>query len=309
VIPDYETLMLPILKALSDGQTWRTREIVARMGEDFELSEDEMREMIPSGRAKLIQNRVGWACTYLRKAGLIESVRRGHNRITDAGRTVLTDPPSCIDSTFLTQFSSFQEFREKSEHTSTSGDATDATTVDITAVEEVHGTPDEIIHAQTAVLNAALRKDLTEQVLAMDPDQFEQLVVDLLVAMGYGGSVVDAGRAIGRSNDGGIDGVIKEDVLGLDTIYIQAKRWQNTIPIKEVRDFAGALLSKRSVKGVFITTSSFPSGAHDFVASIDRKIILIDGERLADLMIQFNLGVSVAETILLKELDYDYFGN
>ncbi|MFP4210986.1 MAG: restriction endonuclease [Alkalispirochaeta sp.] len=309
MIPDYETLMLPILKALSDGQTWRTREIVARMGEDFELSEDEMREMIPSGRAKLIQNRVGWACTYLRKAGLIESVRRGHNRITDAGRTVLTDPPSRIDSTFLTQFSSFQEFREKSEHTSTSGVATDATTVDITAVEEVHGTPDEIIHAQSAVLNAALRKDLTEQVLAMDPDQFEQLVVDLLVAMGYGGSVVDAGRAIGRSNDGGIDGVIKEDVLGLDTIYIQAKRWQNTVPIKEVRDFAGALLSKRSVKGVFITTSSFPSGAHDFVASIDRRIILIDGERLAGLMIQFNLGVSVAETILLKELDYDYFGN
>jgi restriction system protein len=141
VIPDYETLMLPILTAISDGQTWRTREIVARMGEEFELSEDEMREMIPSGRAKLIQNRVGWACTYLRKAGLIESVRRGHNRITDAGRTVLTDPPSRIDSTFLTQFSSFQDLREKSEHAPASGTAPDATKANPKIVEELHGTP------------------------------------------------------------------------------------------------------------------------------------------------------------------------
>ncbi len=309
MIPDYETLMLPILNALSDGQTWRTREIVARMGEEFELSEDEMREMIPSGRAKLIQNRVGWACTYLRKAGLIESVRRGHNLITEAGRKILNDPPERIDNTYLTQFSSFQEFREKGDLAAAPDAVTAIANDDSQGAAAEHGTPDEIIHAQTTVLNAALRKDLTEQVLAMDPDQFEQLVVDLLVAMGYGGSVVDAGRAMGRSNDGGIDGVIKEDVLGLDTIYIQAKKWKNTVPIKEVRDFAGALLSKRSVKGVFITTSAFPSGAHDFVASIDRRIILIDGERLADLMIQFNLGVSVAETIELKELDYDYFGN
>ncbi|MEX2444153.1 MAG: restriction endonuclease [Alkalispirochaeta sp.] len=308
MIPDYETLMLPILKALSNGETWRTREIVARMGQEFELSDEEMREMIPSGRAKLIQNRVGWACTYLRKAGLIESVRRGHNRISEAGRKILKDSPERIDNEYLTQFSSFQEFREKSDLAAAPDAITAVATDDSGGTATEHGTPDEIIHAQYALLNAALRKDLTEQVLAMDPDQFEQLVVDLLVAMGYGGSVVDAGRAIGRSNDGGIDGVIKEDVLGLDTIYIQAKRWQNTVPIKEVRDFAGALLSKRSVKGVFITTSSFPSGAHDFVASIDRRIILIDGERLAGLMIQFNLGVAVAETIHLKEVDSDYFG-
>lgn len=308
MIPDYETLMLPILKTLGDGNTWRTREIVARMGEEFNLSEEELRAMIPSGRAKLIQNRVGWACTYLRKAGLIESVRRGHNRISAVGRKILKNPPERMDNAYLTQFASFQEFREKSDSAVPSD--SDATfSMDDSQVRATeHGTPDEIIHAQNAVLHAALRKDLTEQVLAMDPDQFEQLVVDLLVAMGYGGSVLDAGRAIGRSNDGGIDGVIKEDVLGLDTIYIQAKRWQNTVPIKEVRDFAGALLSKRSVKGVFITTSSFPPGAHDFVASIDRRIILIDGERLASLMIQFNLGVSVAETIQLKEVDYDYFG-
>ena len=307
MVPDYETLMLPILRILADGKTWRTREIVLRVGEEFQLSEDEMREMIPSGRARLIQNRVGWANTYLRKAGLIESVRHGHNRISEAGREILKDPPPRIDNAYLTRFASFQEFREKSDQTATT-ETVPTTTEEMTSGTTANrGTPDEIIHAQIALLNAALRKDLAEQVMAMDPDQFEQLVVDLLLAMGYGGSVVDAGRAIGRSNDGGIDGVIKEDVLGLDTIYIQAKRWQNTVPIKEVRDFAGALLSKRSVKGVFITTSSFPSGAHDFVASIDRRIILIDGERLADLMIQFNLGVSIAETIHLKEIDFDYF--
>ncbi len=308
MVPDYETLMLPVLRNLADGETWRTADIVARIGEEFELSDDDMREKIPSGRAKLIQNRVGWACTYLRKAGLIESVRRGYNRISEAGREILVSAPERIDNDYLAQFDSFQEFRERStvnQNASSNGNDSEET---VAVAAAVSGTPEEIIDAQGAIINAALRKDLMEQVVALSPDQFEQLVVDLLVAMGYGGSVADAGRAIGRSNDGGIDGVIKEDVLGLDTIYIQAKRWQNTVPIREIRDFAGALLSKRSVKGVFIATSSFPPGAHEFVASIDRRIILIDGNRLADLMIQFNLGVSIGETIHLKEVDYDYFG-
>ena len=221
------------------------------------------------------------------------------NEITKEGLEALKIAPNKIDNKFLLRYKKFQEFREdKNESAESTSDTED------TLNEK---TPEEIIGIQSQIINKSVSRDLLDIISGIEPDAFEQLVVDLLLAMGYGGTVEDAGSAIGKTNDGGIDGVIKEDVLGLDTIFIQAKRWKGSIPIKEVRDFAGALLSKRSNKGVFITTSSFPESAHDFVKSIDRKIILIDGLRLTSLMIKYNLGVSTKETIDIKEIDTDYF--
>jgi len=293
--------MLPILQFLSDRERRKTGKIVSHIGEEFDLTEQDMRELIPSGRAKLVHNRVGWACTYLRKAGLISSPTRGVNEITDDGLQVLSDNPERIDVGYLRQFEKFESFRAEGKATPEKNESTSA----IPATSEQ--TPEEIIGYQTELIHESLRRDLLEQVSRVDPEVFEQLVVDLLIAMGYGGTEEDAGRAVGQTNDGGIDGIIKEDVLGLETIYVQAKRWQNTVPISQVRDFAGALLSKRSNKGVFITTSSFPNGAYDFVFSIDRKIILIDGKMLSRLMVNFNLGVSVKQSIDIKEIDSDYF--
>ena len=211
-IPDYESLMLPILQYLSDDSERRTSEIVSHIASRFSLSEEEMRVLIPSGRAKVVHNRVGWACTYLRKAGLIHSRQRGFNRITDDGKKVVADRPENIDTGYLGQFKKFQDFRgalnAKAEKELQPAKIT---------IEE---TPEEIIGVQTEILHRSIQKDLLEQIRSMEPDQFEQLVVDLLIAMGYGGTVQDAGKALGRTNDGGIDGIVNEDVLGLDTIYI-----------------------------------------------------------------------------------------
>jgi restriction system protein len=296
-IPDYETLMLPILQFLSDSNVKKTREIINQIIQKFEITPDETKKLIPSGRAKLIDNRVGWACTYLRKYGLISSPQRGQNRITHEGLGLLSNNPDRIDSKLLKKL--YQE--------DTSGSSLDNNSEILTENEITDKTPQEIIGIQNDIIKQSLANDLLNYISQIEPEQFEQLVVDLLLAMGYGGTVEDAGSAIGQSSDGGIVGLIKEDVLGLDTIYLQAKRWQNTVPIKEIRDFAGALLSKRSNKGVFITTSNFPPSAREFVSTIDRKIILIDGKRLAELMIKFNLGVSIKEQISIKEIDIDYF--
>jgi restriction system protein len=290
--------MLPILHFLSEGGVKKTREIIHMIIREFKITPEETKKLIPSGRAKLIDNRVGWACTYLRKHGLMSSPQRGQNQITDQGINILSLKPDRIDNKFLKQL--YQD-----EASDNFLDPNSRMNIDENDIS--NKTPEEIIGIQSEIINESLAKDLLNYISQIEPEQFEQLVVDLLLAMGYGGTVEDAGSAIGRSNDGGIDGLIKEDVLGLDTIYLQAKRWQNTIPIKEIRDFAGALLSKRSNKGVFITTSNFPPSAHEFVSAIDRKIILIDGNRLTQLMIKFNLGVSTKEQISIKEIDIDYF--
>lgn len=295
-IPDYETLMLPILQFLSDRGVKGTRDIINHVITKYDIPPEETKKLIPSGRAKLIDNRVGWACTYLRKAGLITSPGRGRNQISETGTQVLSQGIERIDNKFIKKHTQNEETSD--------GLTEDESLLDNHLSDK---TPEEIIGIQSEIINQSLTKDLLTYVLGIAPDQFEQLVIDLLLAMGYGGTVEDAGSAIGRSNDGGIDGLIKEDVLGLEAIYVQAKRWQNVVPIKEVRDFAGALLSKRSNKGVFITTSSFPPSAQEFVNSIDRKIVLIDGKQLAQLMIKYNLGVSVKETIEIKEVDIDYF--
>lgn len=297
-IPNYETLMLPILRFLSDDSVKKTREIVKHAIGEFNITAEEAKQLIPSGRAKLIDNRVGWACTYLRRHGLISSPQRGQNTITKDGLELLSKNPERIDNNLLKQLYPCESDAEEGQT------ETPVSKSDWIAAEK---TPEEIIGTQNQIVHEALASDLLDHVSQVEPDQFERIVVDLLLAMGYGGTVEDAGSAIGRSNDGGIDGVIKEDVLGLETIYIQAKRWQGSIPIKEIRDFAGALLSMRAHKGVFITTSSFSSNAYEFVSSIDRKIVLIDGKRLAQLMIKFNLGVSIKQRIELKEIDVDYF--
>ena len=297
-IPDYETLMLPILRFLSAGVVKKTRDIINTIIRDFEIGPEEAKQLIPSGRAKLIDNRVGWACTYLRKYGLISSPQRGQNQITNEGSTLLSANPDRVDTKLLKKLYPMEISDNFMQ------DESQRNVLETTICDK---TPEEIIGIQSEVINQSLAKDLLNYISQIDPEQFEQLVVDLLLAMGYGGTVEDAGSAIGRSNDGGIDGLIKEDVLGLDTIYIQAKHWKNTVPIKEIRDFAGALLSKRSNKGVFITTSNFPASAHEFVSSIGHKIILIDGSRLTQLMIKFNLGVSTKSQILIKEIDIDYF--
>jgi len=298
-IPDYETLMLPILEFLADKEEKKTREITNYIIDLYKISSDEAKQLIPSGRAKLIDNRVGWACTYLRKAGLIESPQRAINKITEIGIKTLSKNLEKIDNNYLKEFDKFNEFQERKNNQNTENDKT----IEINEQK----TPEEIIGLQSQIIDESIKNDLLEILSKVEPAQFEQIVVDLLVAMGYGGTIEDAGSAIGQTNDGGIDGVIKEDVLGLDTIFIQAKRWQNSVPIKEVRDFAGALLSKRSNKGVFIATSSFSSSAYEFVSTIDRKIILIDGARLTSLMLKYNLGVSLKETIEIKEVDSDYF--
>ena len=299
-IPDYETLMLPILQFLADGVSRKTSEIVSHISDLFDLTEEERKQLIPSGRANLINNRVGWACTYLRKAGLISSQQRGWNQITENGQAVVGENPGKVDNTYLSRFEAFQEFRTNSVAQSEGSS-------DSVVSQHDAKTPEEIIGLQNELINYNISRDLMDLVISMEPDAFEQMVVDLLIAMGYGGSVKDAGRAIGKAGDGGIDGIINEDVLGLETIYIQAKRWTNAVPIDKVRDFAGALLSKQSKKGVFITTSSFPSSAYAFASSIDRKLVLIDGEMLAGFMIQYNLGVSVKQTVEIKEIDSDYF--
>jgi restriction system protein len=299
-IPDYETLMLPILKKLSDDKEYKTRELKDFIIQEFHISPEETKILIPSGRAKLVDNRVGWACTYLRKAGLIHSPQRAINKITSDGLQLLKNNPKEINNKTLMQINSFKDFQNRKKEIEEEK---------AQEIETAKKTPEEIIGTQNQIIIDTLKNDLLEILSQVEPSQFEQIVVDLLIAMGYGGSVEDAGSAIGQTNDGGIDGVIKEDELGLDSIFIQAKRWQNSVPIKEVRDFAGALLSKRSNKGVFITTSSFSPQAYEFVESIDRKIILIDGDRLARLMLRYNLGFAVKEVIELKEIDTDYFNN
>lgn len=293
-IPDYETLMLPILSFLEDENVKKTREIINHIIIKFNVTEEESKELIPSGRAKLIDNRVGWACTYLRKFGLINSPNRGQNVISKEGLSLLSKNHKSLSHKKLKKLYPSAELEKDSNSKTSNKDLTEKT-------------PEEIIGLQHKEINEALAKEIIDQVIQIDPSQFEQLVVDLLLAMGYGGTVEDAGKSVGQSNDGGIDGLIKEDVLGLDTIYIQAKRWQGIVPIKEIRDFAGALLSKRSNKGVFITTSDYPNSAHEFVSTIDRKIILINGQQLANFMIKFDLGVSTKDIITIKEIDSDYY--
>jgi restriction system protein len=288
--------MLPVLEALADGKDYQLRAVTAALADRFGLSEDERKELLSSGQQTVIANRVSWAKTYMKKAGLISQPSRGVVRITEERRAVLAKKPTRIDNDFLRQYPAFAEFVDRS--------STDPGGVE-PAPETA--TPEESLEASYLALRNALADDLLERVKSCSPQFFERLVVELLVAMGYGGSLADAGQAIGRSGDGGIDGIIKEDKLGLDVVCVQAKRWKDTVGRPEVQAFAGSMEGFRARKGVLLTTSVFSKEAEEYVNRIERKIVLIDGVRLAQLMIDHGIGVATARAYVVKKLDQDYF--
>ncbi len=296
-IPDFQSIMLPLLRIAGDGKEHRSREAIASLADDFHLSEAERKVLLPSGLDELFDNRVGWAKTFLTKAMLLESTRRGYFSITKRGMDVLKKKQTRIDMKYLRQFPEYKEFRAiKREKNRGSAE-----------VDKDDQTPEEALEAAHQDLRAALVNDLLHQLGASAPSLFEKIVVELLVSMGYGGSRRDAGQAIGKSGDEGIDGIIKEDRLGLDIIYLQAKRWQNTVGRPEIQKFAGALQGQRARKGIFITTSDFSAEARDYAANIDTKIILMDGEQLANLMIDNDVGVTRVASLEIKKVDLDYF--
>lgn len=300
-IPDYQTMMLPLLQLAGDKQEHRFRDAVEQLALKFELTDSERSELLPSGTAPVFDNRVGWARTYLKQAGLLESPKRGAFRITKPGMALLSEKPERINVDLLTRYTEFQAFRTRKR---------DKNEVDVHESEAApieDQTPEDTLAAAYQKLRKNLESDLLEQIKAASPTFFERLVIDLLVAMGYGGSRRDAGRAIGKSGDGGIDGIIKEDKLGLDVIYVQAKRWEGVVGRPEIQKFAGALQGQRANKGVFITTSNFTREAAEYSNIINSKIILIDGERLAGLMVDHNVGVSLLGVYELKKIDSDYF--
>lgn len=310
-IPDYESAMLPLLQLASDGVEHRFRDVVEQLAIQFELTDAERAEMLPSGTAPLFDNRIGWARTYLKQAGLLESPKRGLFKITDRGRAVLSSMPPRIDAGFLDQFEEFRAFRtrrrEETPNVPTTPNVSTHQTTSEASELTTRQTPEDMLASAYRRLRGDLEVEVIEQIKAASPAFFERLVIDLLVTMGYGGSRQDAGRAIGKSGDGGIDGIIKEDKLGLDVIYVQAKRWEGTVGRPEIQKFAGALQGQRANKGVFITTSSFTRDAVEYAGVINSKIILVDGEQLAGLMIDHNVGVSTVGMYELKRLDNDYF--
>jgi restriction system protein len=303
-VPDYQSLMLPLLKfAAGKKDEISTNEAAKALANEFSLTEEDLREMLPSGTQYTFANRVGWASTYMKKAGLLETTRRGYYQITARGQELLKKQPKAIDARFLKQYPEFLEFQQLKG--TRSGDKTiePKVTSDISIA-----TPSEAL--ETAYEN--LRDELTDELLSKlkktSPAFFERVVVELLVKMGYGGSRSDAGKAIGKSGDGGIDGIIKEDKLGLDVVYIQAKRWDsNPVGRPDVMQFAGALQAQRANKGIFITTSRFTDDARNYVSQIGSKIVLIDGEQLTSLMIENDVGVSIVSLYPVKKIDSDYF--
>lgn len=292
-IPDFQQIMLPILKSVQDGQEHHIQDVIEKTAMMLRLTEEERSHRLPSGYQTTFDNRVGWARTYLKKAGLLKSPSRGILQITDRGKEVLAQNPRKIDTKFLEQFPEYLEFknyrREKEP----------VITADLT--------PEEILESSYQDLRNKLAHELLERVKLCTPEFFEKLVINLLVAMGYGGSRVEAGERVGRSGDGGIDGIIKEDKLGLDVVNIQAKRWQNSVGRPEVQAFVGSLVGHRAKKGVFITTSKFTDNAIDYVSRIEQKVVLIDGEQLAQLMIDHNVGVYEDSQYIVKKIDLDSF--
>jgi restriction system protein len=307
-IPDYQTLMLPLLKLATEGET-RIPEVDGRLADQFGLSAEERDALLPSGRQKVLHNRMHWAKFYMSKAGLVDTPRRGRFVASAAGRALLARNPSHIDVALLQDYPAFREFY-KNEGTSVASSPASPASAAVTAPAPAPTTtPEEQIEAAHAALQSALRADLLQRILQNTPHFFEQVIVDLLVAMGYGGSHRNAAQQLGRSGDGGVDGVINEDRLGLDRVYVQAKRHApaNSIGRPDVQAFVGSLVGLGATKGVFVTTSSFSSQANEFVQHLSQRVILIDGLRLADLMIEHNVGVRVARSVEFKRLDEDFF--
>lgn len=299
-VPDYQSLMLPVLRAAADGEQ-RIGAVAQRLAHDLGLSEEARMALLASGRQTIFANRVHWAKTYLAKAGLVEATRRGHFRLTSRGMDVLASNPERIDNRFLSRFEEFRQFTNRTNDV----DAAVSPAIDDPASQ----TPDEIMRAAHRRIEAALAEDLLERVRSAPPDFFERLIVSLLLAMGYGGTAVDAGRALGRSGDDGVDGVIDQDALGLDRVYIQAKRYAagNTVGPGAIRDFFGSLDRHKATKGLFVTTSSFTGSASETADYLSKRIVLIDGDHLTRLMIRHNVGCRVEEVLHVKKIDEDFF--
>ncbi|MCW5599275.1 MAG: restriction endonuclease [Nitrosomonas sp.] len=298
-IPDFQSLMLPLLSSASDEEVWTLGDARERLASVFALSREEIEERLPSGRQRRFDNRVAWAKVYLEQAGLLVSPKRGQFQITPEGKAFMATNPNKITIASLNQFEKFRTFRSSAKTNKEEREAVPP--------PEVIGTPEELLEQSYQSLNDELAGSLLEQVKQCSPTFFENLVVELLLKMGYGRNRVEAGKAIGRSGDEGIDGIISEDRLGLEAIYIQAKRWAGSVGRPEIQKFVGALHGKRARKGVFLTTGKFSQDARDYVSQIDPRVVLIDGAQLSEYMIEHNLGVSVKATYEIKRIDTDFF--
>lgn len=299
-VPDFQSMLLPFLQIIADGKEHPIKQITASIADAMGLSKDDREEMLPSGNQRRLANRVGWARTHLKNALLIDYTGRGVLKITQRGRDSIASNPGGLTLKDLDLFPEHYEWRHKERADDPIG------VIDPNPVVDKL-TPDEQIASLTSALNFQLADELLTQVRAMDPYKFEQLVIDLLFAMGYGGSRAEAAHVTKASNDEGIDGIISEDRLGLNMIYVQAKRWKDSVGRKEIQAFVGALAGKQASKGVFITTSTFRNTATEYADAVTQKIVLIDGERLGELMIEYNVGVSTYQTFVLKKVDLDYF--
>lgn len=298
-VPDFQSFFLPLLQYSSDGELHNTKDAYAAMVDYFRLSQEDRQEMLPSGKQATYKNRIAWARVYLSKALLLEAPKRGFFRITERGRELLKSNPVELRVKHLKQYPEFVEFHKSGNKQEKGGENG--------GDEERTATPEEIFENAYQELRRNLANEILTQIAKNTPEFFENLVVKLLVKMGYGGSIKDAGQSMGRSVDEGIDGIIKEDKLGLDVIYIQAKRWQGSVGRPDVQKFVGALHGKRAKKGVFITTGVFTRDAEQYVSTIDPKVELIDGSRLVDLMIDLNMGVSIVDAYEIKKIDSDFF--
>lgn len=299
-IPGFQEFLWPTLELAGDGRPHRLDEARNRIAERFNLTEADLAELLPSGRQARFANRVAWAKVHLSKAGLLSSPERGVFRITERGRSVLAEAPARLDLAYLQRFAEFRDFRAKSI------DEPEAPSLKAASTES-DDTPQEQLEQAYEQIRASLATDLLQRIKSASPAFFEDLVVRLLLRMGYGGPAGDGGKTTAPGADGGIDGIINEDRLGLDVIYLQAKRWEHQVGRPELQRFVGALHGQRARKGIFITTSGFTSEASDYVRHIDPKVVLIDGQTLVNLMIDFNLGVSVETSYEIKRVDSDFF--
>jgi restriction system protein len=301
MIPDYQSLMRPVLEC-ARNEPRKISDVVEEISDRLELSEEERRQMLPSGKQTTITNRVHWARSYMKQAGLVRNIRRGWYELTERGKSILDDPTISLGAKYLEQFDEFQEFKSR-------GKESDEETSAQVETETPANTPDENLQAAHKKLEAALAANLLDYMRLASPQFFEKLIVDLLIAMGYGGTSEDAGRALGQSGDNGVDGVIDQDPLGVDQIYLQAKRYgpTNSVGSGAIRDFYGALSIKKATKGIFVTTSHFTGAAEQSAKELGSRIVLIDGPQLAKLMIKYNIGCRDKDVLHIKQIDEGYF--
>lgn len=305
-VPEFNEIKAPALQFFADGNLHKISEVYTNLAIHFKLTEEEQNEMLPSGVQRRWHNRANWACYDLFRAGLLERPKRGLYRISEPGKLLAAKKLKVIDRDYLMQFPEFVKFAQTTG-TKKTGKSEDGGVGQEVDPGTKNITPEEQIGAAYQMLHSTLKQELLDLAKKMDPIQFEQLVLDLLLAMGYGGSKAEAAKVTKASNDEGIDGLINEDRLGLDVIYVQAKRWKDTVGRKEIQSFVGALAGQQAHKGIFITTSDFANTAIVYAKKVTQKVVLIDGDRLADLMIQHDIGVSTSHAYVVKHIDSDYF--